>query len=88
LDKRQTEGRISSNLLNASNPAGKQVSCVADFRWGASRLPTLRLTTATHSNRCLEIFYCLSTVSGWWSIATWQTGAPPINVVSLKALRN
>jgi len=36
--------------------------------------PTLRLTTATHSSRCLEAFHCSSTVSGWWSIATWANG--------------
>jgi len=31
LKLHQTEGRISSNLLNASNPAGKQASCAAGF---------------------------------------------------------
>jgi len=31
---------------------------------GASHLPTLRLTTATHSSWCLEAFHCSSTVSG------------------------
>jgi len=40
----------------------------------ASRLATLRLTTATHSSRCLEAFHRSSAVSGWWSIATWANG--------------
>jgi len=30
----------------------------------ASRLPTLRLTTAIHSSRCLEAFHYSSAVSG------------------------
>jgi len=41
---------------------------------GASRLPTLRLTTATHSSRWLEAFHCSSALSDWWSIATWANG--------------
>jgi len=31
LKLHQTEDRISSNLLKRNNPAGKQVSCAADF---------------------------------------------------------
>jgi len=37
---------------------------------GASCLPMLQLTTATHSSRCLEVFHCSSAMSGWWTIAT------------------
>jgi len=43
---------------------------------GASCLPKLRLTTATHSSQCLEAFHCSSAVSGWWSIATWAPLLP------------
>jgi len=39
--------------------------CRAIIDMGASRLPTLRLTTATHSSRCLEAFHCSNAVSGW-----------------------
>jgi len=38
-------------------------------------LPTLRLTTATHSSRCLKAFHCSSAMNGWWSIVTWTNGA-------------
>jgi len=44
---------------------------------GASRLPTLRLTTVTHSGRCLEVFHCSSAVSGWCAIATWSNRCHP-----------
>jgi len=40
------------------------------FDWGASCLPTLRLTT--HSSRCLKAFHCSSAVSSWWAIVTWS----------------
>jgi len=44
------------------------------FREPTSRLPTLQLTIATHSSRCLETFHCSSAVSSW-SIATWANGS-------------
>jgi len=34
--------------------------------------PRSRLTTATHSSRCLEAFHYSSALSGWWSIGTWS----------------
>jgi len=39
--------------------------------------PRSRLTTATHSSRCLGAFPCSSTISGWWSIGTWSNGPHP-----------
>jgi len=39
--------------------------------------PRSRLTTATHSSRCLKTFHCSSAVSGWWSIGTWSNGPHP-----------
>jgi len=45
-----------------------------DNNGSGTRLPTLRLITATHSDRCLETFYCSSAVSNWWAIATWPNG--------------
>jgi len=35
---------------------------------GAVHLNTVQVSTATHSDRCLEAFHCSSTVSGWWVI--------------------
>jgi len=44
------------------------------FEKRAAHLPTLRLTTATHSNRCLEASHYSSAVNDWWSISTWANG--------------
>jgi len=53
---------------------GNKVTRFHGVAKGASRLPTLRLTTATHSSRCLVAFHCSSAVNDWWSIATWANG--------------
>jgi len=37
-----------------------------DVKWGVPRLPTLRLTAATHSSWCPETFHCSSAVAGGW----------------------
>jgi len=55
----------------------------AMLRWGAFRLSTLRLTTATHSSRCLEGFHCSNAVSGCWSIATWTNATPSMRMYQL-----
>jgi len=55
--------RAGRKIILFWTPAHKDIS-------GASRLPTLRLTTATHSSRYLDAFHCSSAVNGWWSIAT------------------
>jgi len=34
----------------------------------AVHLDTVQMPTATHSDRCLEIFHYSSAVSGWWAI--------------------
>jgi len=35
---------------------------------GAVHLNTVQMPTATHSDRCLEIFHYSRAVSGWWAI--------------------
>jgi len=50
-----------------------------------TRLPTLRLITATRSSRCLEAFHCSSTVAGG-QLQSGQTGASCLyRLVSLVA---
>jgi len=41
------------------------VACVRSWK---APLDTVQMPTATHSDRCLETFYCSSAVSGWWAI--------------------
>jgi len=51
---------------------------------GASRLPTLRLTTVIHSSRCLEAFHCWSAVSGWGTNCNVGKRAPLVNIFLLQ----
>jgi len=70
---------VNNDLSSKSNEAGNSNLNLSGFWWQTlyyreSRLPTLRLTTATHSNRWLKAFHRSSAVNDWWSIATWTNG--------------